>query len=109
MLLLLDSAEKPPLRAVYVAHAGVKGMKWGVRKAEDRRGIFKQTRTNIGVARKATSSKKKVAIGAAAVAATLIAGKVAPLSASRTIAIGAGVGALLMAREGRRAIKREGG
>lgn len=106
---MLLEYEKPPLAAVYFAHAGVKGMKWGVRKAEDRRGIFKKTRTNIGIGRKAAPTRRKVAIGVAAVAATIVAGKVAPLSASRTIAIGAATAALLMAREGRRAVKREGG
>lgn len=107
-MFLIDDSGKPPLNAVYFAHAGVKGMKWGVRKAEDRRGIFKKTRTNIGVARKAASPRRKVAIGLAAVTATIVAGRVAPLPASRTIAIGAAVGALLMAREGRRAVKAQG-
>lgn len=107
-MFLVDASDKPPLKAVYFAHAGVKGMKWGVRKAEDRRGLFKKTRTNIGIARKSASPKKKVAIGLAAVTATIVAGRVAPLSASRTIAIGATVGALLMAREGRRAVRAEG-
>ena len=103
------ASEKPPLEAVYFAHAGVKGMKWGVRKAEDRRGIFKQTRTNIGIARKTASPRRKVAIGIAAVAATVIAGRVAPLPASRTIAIGAATAAILMSREGRRAVRKSGG
>ena len=108
-MFLLDTGVKPDLRAVYVAHAGVKGMKWGVRKAEDRRGIFKKTRTNIGIARKAAPARRKVAIGVAAVGAAMIAGRVAPLDAPRTIAIGATVGALLMAREGRRAVRKSGG
>lgn len=107
-MFLVDVDDKPPLQAVYLVHAGVKGMKWGVRKAEDRRGIFKQTRTNIGIARKATPARRKVGIGLIAVAATIAAGRVAPLPASHTIAIGAATAAVLMAREGRRAVRTQG-
>lgn len=91
------TVEKPPLEAVYFAHAGVKGMKWGHRKAKPPGNI----RKGIGK----SSASRKVGIGLAAVAATIAAGRVAPLSAPVTLAIGAATAAALLAREGRRPVR----
>lgn len=51
--------DKPPLEGVYLAHIGIKGMKWGVRKAEPSGGSSEGSAPKQGM-----STKKKVAIGA---------------------------------------------
>lgn len=93
---------KPALNAVYLAHAGKKGMKWGVRKAKP----APQGNIRKGIAK--SSAGRKVGIGLAAVAATIVAGRVAPLSAGITIGIGAATAATLLAREGRRPVRKAG-
>lgn len=92
------ASDKPPLEAVYFAHAGVKGMKWGQRKAKPQGNIRK------GVSR--SSAGTKVKIGLLAVGSTIAAGAVAPLAAPITIGIGAAVAVSLLAREGRRPVRR---
>lgn len=92
--------DKPPLEAVYFTHAGVKGMKWGRRKAKPPGNIRK------GISK--SSAAKKVGIGLAAVAVTIAAGRVAPLSAPVTLALGAATVGALLAREGRRPVRPAG-
>lgn len=93
------ATQKPALNSVYLAHAGKKGMKWGVRKAKPQGNIRK------GIAKSSAGTKAK--IGLAAVAATIALGRVLPVSAPITIAAGAGVAAALLAREGRRPLRRK--
>lgn len=97
------AAEKPPLEAVYFAHAGVKGMKWGVRKAPARVG----QRLSRGFHN--ASPAKRAAIGVASVGAVLLARKVTLLSGPKQIALGATVAAALLAREGKRPVRPAGG
>lgn len=67
--------EKPPLEGVYLAHVGIKGMRWGVRKAEPdaasagSNSSTTPTTTTVGIGQKQPlSTKKKVAIGVAILA-----------------------------------------
>lgn len=98
----MNALEKPSLEAVYFAHAGVKGMKWGVRKAVVRTG----QRIRSGASN--ASPAKRVGIGVASVGAVLVARRLTLLSGPTQIALGATVAAALLAREGKRPV-REGG
>ena len=56
----------------YLAHHGVKGMKWGIRKRRVSKGRSRSSNTSKH-SRKKWSNKKKVAIGAAIVGGTALA------------------------------------